>query len=99
MCVFLTVNFSECALSATVCIPACLSSRANPLGHICFSLFVRVFEGERRVFDIPSPLCFFDCARECVCVCVRCCCSCDDRLLLDLLTDSSIKSCCSGNPQ
>ncbi len=84
MCVFLTVDFSECALSASVFISACLSSCQNLFGHMCFCFLIlcvcvslkggRESKREGRVFlfffDNPSPLCFFgQCACACECLC------------------------------
>lgn len=40
MCVFLTIDFSECALSTSVFISSCLSSCQNLFGHMCFLDFV-----------------------------------------------------------
>lgn len=91
MCVFLTADFCECALSASLFISACLSSCQNLFGHMCFFLFdfaclsADVRTGEKvlaweRVFDNLSPLCFLTvCTHLQVCVTAACwltdCCS------------------------
>lgn len=116
MCVFLTVDFSECALSTSLFISACLSSCQNLFwtyvlllfDFVCLWVFFyvcmrdrdreRAREREReQSFWLSISNVFFDCVHMLVNVCYHCLLV--DRLLFGLLTDSSIKSCCTGNPQ